>query len=102
MRQRAAHALVPVDRNADADAGAADGDTERRLPRIDRLRQFKTEIGVIDAVLVIRAKVDNVMPRFFEVFDNGGLQLKARMVGRNGYFFTLGQGFDPKILLRLP
>lgn len=102
MRQRAAHALVPVDRNADADAGTADGDADGSLPRIDRLRQFKTEIGVIDAVLVKRTKVDNVMPRFFEVFDHGSLQLKARMIGRNGYFFTLGQGFDPKILLRLP
>lgn len=102
MRQRAAHAFIPVDRNADADAGAADSDTDGSLACIDRLGQFKTEIGVIDAVLVKRAQINNVMPRFFEVFDHRGLQLKARMVGRNGYFFTLGQGFDPKILLPLP
>lgn len=102
MRQRAAHAFVAVDRDADADAGAANGDTDGCLPRIDRLGQFETEIGVINAVFAERAKVDHLMPGFFQVFDHSGLQLKARMIGRNGYFFTLGQGFDPKILLRLP
>ena len=61
--ERAAHGGVPVDRDRDADAGAAQCDAALRSARRDRLRQRIAVIGIIDTRVRMRPQVAHLMAR---------------------------------------
>ena len=78
--QRAAHGGVAVDAHRNADPAAAQGNAALGSAIGDDAGQLVAEVGIIDAVGGVRAKVGDLMPLLDEPFVKRRLHIERGMV----------------------
>jgi hypothetical protein len=85
--QTGTHLLVLVQRNADAFARTADGDTRIDLTTLDALSKSMTEVGIIDRGVTPSTVVLIGVALLFQVLEHELLKWVACMIA--GYTYSL-------------
>ena len=84
VAQGGTNMAVPVGRDADADARAADQDAAAGAPLLQCCRQRIGEVRVVDRTGIVRAQVEHLEPALLDGALQHVLQLEAGMVGGKG------------------
>src|SRR5690606_14337467 len=94
VAERAAHARNLVRGDAHTDAVRTDDHADLRLAGHDCAGDTFSELGVVDALRAVRAKVVNIVTEASGSFDKVLLQFEAGVVGAEGNDHGFRPGWD--------